>query len=653
MPTFSLQVAPDYLLRYSKTQPIDAVKELIWNALDADATKISVVLERNIAGKIEGLSVKDNGHGINYQKVERAFGKLGNSEKLYMDCTPKGRSYHGKKGEGRYKALSLGQRLIWESYYEKPDQMTYYISIRCHGDNPHEIDCTEPIVSSLTSSTGVQVIVEGISEKTSDFINNDEGLIDEFVAEFAPYLLGYPGITIMVNGMAIVPEEFIAEQVVSDFSIDLEKRTVKGIMRLICWKNGSYNRLHMCSKEGVSFWNGPLQIYHGDLPIAVYVQSDYISELKDNDLLDFEDAAPGLRELRSRAKDMVRDYYSEWLRISAAGTIEEFRRDGVYPYQGHPKDEIDAAERKVFDICALTIQRQLPEFPKTPKKQKKLVLNLIKEALQQRPSELHRIFQEVLELSDDQIRDFSDILNKTTLSAMISTTKMVSDRLKFLNGLDQIIYKPELSKKLKERSQLHKILLKELWIFGEQYTYGCDDIKLYNVLKEYVKFLGRDELATNLTSEEITQLNDIPDLCLWNQYNLGHPEEVANLVVELKRPDVKIGEEELNQIKNYARKVAIHPRFPKDKTSWVFLLVSSDLNDQAKWEMKDKKNSCYLHTDNVYIYIKDWGQVINEAYARQKYLEESLKLAVTENSEGMNYLLQKYSQLLPKTAHGK
>lgn len=281
------------------------------------------------------------------------------------------------------------------------------------------------------------------------------------------------------------------------------------------------------------------------------------------------------------------------------------------------------------------------------------MLNLIKEALQQRPSELHRIFQEVLELSDDQIRDFSDILNKTTLSAMISTTKMVSDRLKFLNGLDQIIYKPELSKKLKERSQLHKILLKELWIFGEQYTYGCDDIKLYNVLKEYVKFLGRDELATNLTSEEITQLNDIPDLCLWNQYNLGHPEEVANLVVELKRPDVKIGEEELNQIKNYARKVAIHPRFPKDKTSWVFLLVSSDLNDQAKWEMKDKKNSCYLHTDNVYIYIKDWGQVINEAYARQKYLEESLKLAVTENSEGMNYLLQKYSQLLPKTAHGK
>jgi hypothetical protein len=653
MPVFNLQVAPDYLLRYSKTQPIDAVKELIWNALDADATEILVELERNITGKIKTIYVEDNGHGINYQKVESTFGNLGNSEKLYMDRTPRGRFYHGKNGEGRYKALSLGQRLTWESHYENTDGIISLFLIKCHGDNPHEIDCTEPAASVTALSTGVRVVVEGISDKTSDLINNDEGLIDEFVAEFAPYLLGYPGITIMVNGTAINPEEFIADQVVSDFSIDLEKRTVKGIMRLICWKNGNYNRLHMCSKEGVSFSNGPLQIYHGDLPIAVYVQSDYIKELNDSGILDFEDAAPGLREIRSRARDMVKDYYNEWLRVSAANTIEEFRKDGVYPYQGDPKDALDIAERKVFDICAITMQRQLPEFPKTPKKQKKLMLNLIKEALQQRPSGLHRIFQEVLELSDEQIKDFSDILQKTSLNAMISTTKMVSDRLKFLNGLDQIIYEPELSKKLKERSQLHKILLNELWIFGEHFTYGCDDVKLYNVLKEYVGFLGRSELAQDLSREEIKQLGDIPDLCLWNQYGIGRPDEVENLVVELKRPSVKIGQGEINQITQYARKVAENPRFPKDKTRWVFLIVGSELDDNAKFIMEEKKDHCYLErgNGNVAVYVKDWGQVINEANARHKYLEESLKLAVTDNKEGMDYLLEKYSQLMPNVQH--
>ncbi len=649
MPVFSLQVAPDYLFRYSKTQPIDAVKELIWNALDADATEVLVGFVRNIAGRIEVISVKDNGHGINYQKVESTFGNLGNSEKLYMDCTPKGRFYHGKNGEGRYKALSLGEQLTWESYYENPDGTISLFLINCHGDNPHEIDCTEPVANDTAPSTGVRVVVKGIPDKTSDLINNDEGLIDEFVAEFAPYLLSYPGITIMVNGTAINPEEFVADQVVSDFSIDLEKRNVTGTMRLICWEKGNYNRLHMCSEEGVSFWNGPLQVNHGDLPIAVYVQSDYINELRDNGLLDFPDADPGLGEIRSWAKDMVRDYYNEWLKKSAANTIKEFQKDGVYPYKGQPKDILDIAERKVFDICAITMQRQLPEFPKTPKKQKKLMLNLIKEALQQRPSGLHRIFQEVLELSDEQIKDFSDILQKTTLNAMISTTKMVSDRLKFLNGLDQIIYEPELSKKLKERSQLHKILLNELWIFGEHYTYGCDDVKLYNVLKEYVGFLGRSELTKDLSKEEVKQLSAIPDLCLWNQYGLGQPDEVENLVVELKRPSVKIGQLEINQITQYSRKVAENPRFPKDKTRWVFLIVGSELDDDAKYIMGEKKDYCYLErgNGNVAVYVKDWGQVINEANARHKYLEESLKLAVTDNAEGMNYLLEKYSQLIP------
>lgn len=654
MPVFSLQVAPDYLLKYSKTQPMDAVKELIWNALDADATEILVELERDIAGKIEALSVKDNGHGIHYQKVERAFGKLGNSEKLYMDCTPEGRSYHGKKGEGRYKALSLGQRLIWESHYENSDQTVSFISIRCHGDNPHEIDCAEPTVNNDNHSTGVRVVVEGISDRTSDLINNDEGLIDEFVAEFAPYLLGYPGITITVNEIAINPEEFIADQVTSDFKINLEKKTVTGIMRLIRWRKGSYNRIHMCSKKGVSFSSGPLQVYHGDLPIAVYVQSDYINELKNNDLLDFDDVAPGLGEIRSRARDMVRDYYNEWLKISAARAIEEFQRDGVYPYQGQPKDPLDMAERKVFDICAITIQRQLPEFPKAPKKQKKLMLNLIKEALQQRPSELHHILQEVLDLSDEQIKDFSDILQKTSLNAMITTTKMVSDRLRFLNGLEQIVYEPDHSKGLKERSQLHKILLNELWIFGEHFTYGCDEKRLSNVLKQYVNYLGRSDLVKDLSDEEIKDLSKIPDICMWSQYGLGRQDEVENLVIELKRPKLELSMKEVEQITDYAFAVADNPRFPKEKTKWTFLLIGSTIHKNAKRRLREHENEfgLYISEQNISVWIKDWGQIINEAYSRHKYLEESLKLAVTDNTEGMNYLLEKYSQLMPDSTHG-
>lgn len=649
MPVFNLQVAPDYLLKYAKTQPNEAIKELVWNALDADATEVIVDFERNITGGIEGICVRDNGHGIHYNKIERAFGQLGNSEKLEKGRTPNGRDYHGRRGEGRYKALCLGGQFVWDSCYKDDKNNHSSFLIKCYAKKPHEIDYTEPDVKNKGTPSGVCVYVNEIPPKISDSINNDEALANDFTVEFAPYLIAYPSIRIIVNELDINPEEHIEDQIISEFTFFLEKRTVKVLMRLILWKGGSNNRLHMCSPEGVSLWSGPLQVNHGNLPISVYVQSDYVRELMDQDLLDYEDSAPGLAEIRSKAREMVRNYYKEWLKMSAIKTIEKFRQDGIYPYSDSPKDVMEKAERQVFDICALTMQRQLPEFPKAPKKQKKLMLNLVKEALRQRPSELHRIFQEVLELTDEQIHEFSDILNKTTLNAMISATTMVSDRLRFLNGLDQIIYKPEYLKKLKERSQLHKILLQELWIFGDQYTYGCDDIKLYNVLKEYVKHMGREELAQDLSNEEIEQLQDIPDLCLWSQYNLGRPDEVENLVVELKRPLVKIGEKEMNQIKSYARQVATHPRFPHDKTRWTFLLVSGELNDQAKWEMKDKKDSCYLQTDNVSVYIKDWGQIINEANARHRYLGDSLELAVANNKEGLSYLSQKYSEFLPKT----
>jgi len=60
MKRVSVSVQDDYLERMSKTRPINAVAELVWNSLDADADKIKVKLFENEMGGLEKLIVTDS-----------------------------------------------------------------------------------------------------------------------------------------------------------------------------------------------------------------------------------------------------------------------------------------------------------------------------------------------------------------------------------------------------------------------------------------------------------------------------------------------------------------------------------------------------------------------------------------------------------------
>jgi hypothetical protein len=68
-----------------------------------------------------------------------------------------------------------------------------------------------------------------------------------------------------------------------------------------------------------------------------------------------------------------------------------------------------------------------------------------------------------------------------------------------------------------------------------------------------------------LESEDNSELQTIPDVCLWQQYSLGSAGK-ENLVIELKKPVVDAGFTEKTQIESYASKVINDKRFPKTKT---------------------------------------------------------------------------------------
>ncbi len=110
-----LGVEKDHIESLTKAGGITAISELIWNSLDADASVIEIETKRNKLDGIESITIKDNGHGIDYSKAQDVFGRLGGSQKKLSSTSPNGRHYHGKEGKGRYKSLALGDLVQFKS----------------------------------------------------------------------------------------------------------------------------------------------------------------------------------------------------------------------------------------------------------------------------------------------------------------------------------------------------------------------------------------------------------------------------------------------------------------------------------------------------------------------------------------------------------
>lgn len=94
--------------------------------------------------------------------------------------------------------------------------------------------------------------------------------------------------------------------------------------------------------------------------------------------------------------------------------------------------------------------------------------------------------------------------------------------------------------------------------------------------------------------------NRIVGLMLYRQIPQLHPNHFEHLVVELKRPDCKLGQKELGQIENYAFSVADDERFDKSHTKWTFILVGNELAPFADRKCREHgRQYGHIHASDV------------------------------------------------------
>ena len=117
---------------------------------------------------------------------------------------------------------------------------------------------------------------------------------------------------------------------------------------------------------------------------------------------------------------------------------------------------------------------------------------------------------------------------------------MVVDRLNFINGLEAMLFDTELKETFKERSQLHRILVDNTWIFGEEFALTVDDQSLTQVLRAHAKAKKLNILIDEPVKRPGGR-RGIVDLMLSRRVPTNREEELSHLVVEtvsITRPEV-------------------------------------------------------------------------------------------------------------------
>lgn len=643
---FSVEVKPDFVDKQTRARPVPALAELIWNSLDADATRVFVEFEYgDLAGGMSKITIRDNGVGFPRDKASGLFTSLGGSWKRLTRVTGDGRQIHGQEGKGRYKAFALGRSVTWHVVH-RDGQHAANFDVSLFADNLTDVAITPELPTS--DERGVTVVIRDLHHNFQT-LDSDEGMQD-LAETFALYLANYPNVQIEVSGRRVDPASaMIGAPVTKDLPPigSAGGVTSPSSVQIIEWKSASKRTLYLCSADGFPLDTAETRFHIQGFAFSAYLRSSYIENLQKAGLLGLAELDPELEIAVDSAREAIKAHFRERAAEDARSVVDEWKEEKVYPFEGEAKGPVEVAERQVFEIVAAQVQRLAPEIGGGSKKGKALHLRMLRNALERGPEELQLILREVLDLPVVKQRELASLLQETSLSSIISAAKTVGDRLKFLTALETIVYDPEKKGTLKERTQLHKILAQETWLFGEEYHLWVSDLGLRKVLERHKQHLDPD-LVIDTPVKVHGQRTAIVDLMFSAQATRHLADEVENLVVELKAPKVNIGWKEVGQIRTYASAVRKDDRFNRvKKVRWHFIIISNDYDESTDDLIRsvDPEKRLILRDGNYTIQVMTWGEVIQENRARLLFFQQRLEHSASEG-EALRYLHEKHAALL-------
>lgn len=622
---------------YIKGDAFEALTQIIYNSLDASASHIDVNIKYNNLNFIEIIQVLDNGCGIQAPDINNKwdpFLRRGYSEKKIGQINKFNRNLHGKNGDGRFKSYALGSVIEWKS--KTTDNSTIIVG---RDTNPQAFEIKNgETLTEIATETGTlfTAYVNGKNINLPSFENLKADLERHFLTVIGESVNNKNAVSIYLNNKKLSVHEHIENQ--SENELNSPYNDVK--VKTIIWKQNSSdnNKLFWCDQSYNILKEERLDLSVQKTDNSLYISSQRIEKAKKNNTLEIIQDSKEFTDIKKQAEQIREKVLLEYKKLKTGDIIKRLKDENIYPYDEQNLSSTDKITQPLYDSIIIKINEKKPAFLRG-EKSKRYIVKTIKILIEEEPEHFIKILESLLDLTSEETIEFSKILEENPLPAIIKTTKTVSNRVKFLEGLRYLVY-GELSKTIKERTQLHKILEKEPWIFGEQFQLSFSDQSFNTIVNDI-----RAQIDGLSQEEEFDGQHRIPDLFFTKKQYYG--QTPGALIVELKRPKVIIGKKELQQIKDYYDIIKSQAEFNNWKIDLIIVskdieanIIEGEISNTETGQLKYSE-----HNNLKKIYVKRWGDILDSNGYALSMLKQSLDINLSSEA-GAEYVRDKYSSIL-------
>lgn len=632
----NILITPEGIQKNLKNvKPLDAICEYVWNGFDANASRVKIYLHTNELGLINMISIEDNGTGISYDELPNKFQPFNESKKAGQVSRANHSIPHGRQGIGRLTFFSFAQVARWDTVYSKNNKnYRYYISMNKDSLNEYD-DNNGKAPTETEKAVGTKVTF------TQLITLSKEEIVEEIKNEFFWFLelnknCDYE---IWIDDEKISYEDIV--MIRSRLDISQGELKHKYEVEYVQWKKSlgkEYSKFYFIGsddkeryKEATKLNKKSDEFYH-----SVYIKSNYFDDFNfENTQIDGQIGLfPNKNEQEYKLLIELINYNlifrrKEYLKEASDKYIEALIKKSVYP-QFDSANFMDVYRKKELDHLVETLYMAQPKiFTGLNDDNKKVMIHLLQLIMDNsNKPELFEVLKQVIDLDEDEIKELAEVLRYTTLNNITRVIKLLQDRLKVIQGLKEIVFDGK--KFAREVEHIQAIVERHYWIFGEQYSLVTAaepdfELALRGLL---IKTVGVDSKV----SIDHEDKNKEMDLYMIRQDRKGNVTE--NVVVELKRPTIPLGEEQLSQVKKYMRVIKSEDRFNASNVKWTYFLVGNRLNKNGyiQDELEGHKHlgeAHLVHADgngNNKIYVMTWSDIFEDFSKRHDYLMSKMEI---------------------------
>lgn len=634
----------------SGVKPEQALAEYIWNGFDANATKIEINTEMNELNSFISITIQDNGDGIDYDDLE-------NTLDLFLDSKKKNISKpttRGKKGRGRFTFIKFCEQAHWVTSSGKNG---FSFIIDSGYLNKYE---PQNIVKAETEKKGTKVVFSHIVGVNFNQFNDH--IVPFLRNEFTWLLISNPKLKILINGVQLNTSEY--------HSIPHREKFEEGIFDLksVIWEEKPNQE-----KSLIYFIDSSNEIVHKELS-ELNLKGFYCSSYVSSDWFDGFNREPGLFSgnknpesevfvnILAVAKNKLRQEYINFRNSAADNLIQQYIKEGIFPEMNGDNRVLNEFHREQLISTIKTIYEAEPAvFSKQlNKSQKKILIKLLDRIVQSNKlSELFDVLDGVVSLSEDDMGRISGLLQRTSLENITKTFEHVRDRLDIIQSFKSLIY--DHKKFTLEVPHIQKCIESNLWIFGEKYhLLTSEENKFEQALRTLLDFKSQGEYydKTPLTHPDKNKEMDLFIAQKGFKVSDDDKKYFHHVVIELKRPSIKLGDKELEQIKKYKNVIASEPQFQDENSVWDFVLIGNEISESniSAANLRSDLETNRIHgehglvqkTGNFRIIVKTWKQILNEFELRYNEISNKLSLKeleiVSSTPKGLTKMIENASE---------